>query len=149
MKDDAVPDLVGRLQRGAAAVFADQPVRFAYLFGSQATGRASTLSDIDVAVYVNENTDSDTRFALRLRLPTLLARAAAIDEFAEGELDVIVLNDVALRVQGQVLRDGRVIYSADEPSRVAYEVRTRGLAYDFEVFARPIDRAHLRAMARR
>ena len=31
-----------------------QIVQFAYLFGSTATGRSNPLSDVDVAVYLNE-----------------------------------------------------------------------------------------------
>ena len=40
-------------------------VLFAYLFGSQATGRAGPLSDVDVAVYLDDSVDAlESKLAL-------------------------------------------------------------------------------------
>lgn len=36
-----------------------------------------------------------------------------------------------LRLRGRVLEEGRLLYSADEPGRVTFEVRTRSEYFDF------------------
>jgi len=46
---------------------------------------------------------------------------------------------------GRVLEEGRLLYSADEPGRVAFEVRTRSEYFDFL----PTQRAHRDQFLRR
>lgn len=43
-------DVFGRLRGQAPAWLADEPVSFAYLFGSHVAGTATPRSDVDVAV---------------------------------------------------------------------------------------------------
>src|SRR5919106_662417 len=44
-----------RLREAASQAFEGEPVIFAYLFGSQATGKTHARSDVDVAVYVEDS----------------------------------------------------------------------------------------------
>ncbi len=85
-------------------------IRFAVLFGSHAEGKATPLSDIDIALYY-EGTPNE-RFSVRskglFRLP---------DYF-----DIQIYQDLPLFVQKRVLR-GKVLYAPDK--RFVYEV-----AYD-------------------
>ena len=63
-------------------------VQAAFLFGSQASGRARTDSDIDVAVLIDvASTRVDARTRLRRVIEALAARVAA------DRLDVVILND--------------------------------------------------------
>jgi predicted nucleotidyltransferase len=51
--------LLDQLREVAAIAFGGTPVVFAYLFGSQATGRMHRRSDVDVAVYLEEDAAGD------------------------------------------------------------------------------------------
>ncbi|MBA2575144.1 MAG: nucleotidyltransferase domain-containing protein [Euzebyaceae bacterium] len=132
-----------RLRAGARAAFPDTPVRFAYLFGSQATGTARPASDVDVAVMLDDDVEEREYLGLSLRLAGALEWAAGT-----GPVEaVVILNEAPLPLAGRVRRHGIVIYSADEPARVRYESRIARLFHDFQIHAGPRDRRRLRAIA--
>jgi len=110
-------------------VLAAEGVRFAYLFGSRAIGRHRPDSDADIAIMPDRPLD-------------LLAEAGLADRLAQAlrvpAVDLVDLRRAPLVLRGRVLTDGRLLYSADEPGRVAFEVRTRGEYFDFL----PTQRAH-------
>jgi predicted nucleotidyltransferase len=131
------------LQRAAREVFADTPVRFAYLFGSQASGRPRPDSDVDVAVWLDPDTPPGERWELSLRLPELLERASDV-----GPIEaIVILNDAPLVLAGRVLRNCAVIYGIEEPARVRYETRTRSEALDFDLVLERLNEELLRATA--
>lgn len=127
-----------RLRAGATAAFQDTPVRFAYLFGSQARGEAGPRSDVDVAVHLG---GARADLQLRMDLTRRLARSTGV------EAEVEVLDEAPLRLVERVLRDGRLIHSADEPARVAYEATMRRVCADFAIHADRLDRALIAATA--
>jgi len=104
-------------------------VRFAYLFGSQAAGRHRPTSDADIAIMPGQPLD-------------LLAEAGLADQLAQAlqvpAVDLVDLRRAPLQLRGRVLAEGRLLYSADEPGRVEFEVRTRSEYFDFL----PTQRAH-------
>ncbi len=110
----------------------------AYVFGSQATGRARADSDIDVAVL--SGGDARDRHEI--------ADAVARRLVDLGEVDVVVLEDASLRLAGRILTEGRLVVDRDPPTRVLYEATTRTRYFDFEPFAAAIDRAYLARFAR-
>lgn len=127
-----------RLRAGAMAAFEGTPVRFGYLFGSQARGDAGARSDVDVAVHLG---GSPADLGVRLDLVRRLARATGV------EAEVVVLDEAPLRLVERVLRDGRLVYSADEPARVTYESTMRRVCADFAIHADRLDRALIAATA--
>ena len=91
---------------------ADQaPIRFAYLFGSYARGRANAMSDVDVAVYLDDSLDF---FTMRLKLMEQIHRHAG------GHIDLVVLNDSSVVLQYEVIRHGMVLKD-DNQLRVEFE----------------------------
>lgn len=50
-------------------------VLFTYLFGSQATGKVTPMSDVDIAVYFDERLSATEQFRLRLELIGVLGEA--------------------------------------------------------------------------
>lgn len=46
-------------------------------------------------------------------------------------MDLVDLARASLRLRGRVLTEGRLIFSDDEPARVAFEVRTCSEYFDF------------------
>lgn len=134
--------MVSALRSSAAAAFRGQPVRFAYLFGSQVTGRARADSDVDVAVQLDDDQPAGRYLDLQLELARRLA-----DVGAPGPVQVVIMNDAPLPLLGRIVASHEVIYSADEPARVAFESRIFREFGDFEISFRGLDRELLGQIA--
>jgi len=89
-----------------------------YLFGSQAEGRRTGLSDIDIAVLLPENIPRDNYFDLRLQMTLDL-----MEILHENDIDVIILNETPPLLKYQVIVKGKVLYCRDELARNSFEVR--------------------------
>jgi len=118
----------------------DAGVIVAYLFGSRAGGSPRPTSDVDIAVLF----DRPTGLLERERLASRLAGTLGI-----ADVDLVVLDDASLEIRGRVVQEGRVIFSADEPRRVAFEVDTRSRYLDFLPTLRALSRAYLKRVAER
>ena len=138
--DDTGP--AERLRVAAGRVGLPEQVRFAYLYGSQATGRAGPGSDVDVAVRLTDGLGPRERDRIAAAVAERLSDASGL-----ARIEVTVLDDAPLRFAGRVLRDRIVIFSRDEPGRVGYESLTGRMADDVEVWAAPLDRELLAAIA--
>jgi uncharacterized protein len=57
--------------------------------------------------------------------------------------DVRSIDNAPLRVQGEVLTYGRLLYSKDEEFRVDFEVRTRKPFYDLQPVLEMMDEAYI------
>ena len=80
----------------------------AYLFGSQATGRAQAHSDIDVAVYVDQRRAHHGSYGYPAELTSALMCGLGVND-----IDVVVLNHAPPVLYHQVIRDGRRILSRE------------------------------------
>lgn len=85
---------------------------FAYLFGSRAKGEARQESDYDIAVFPRESLSARDRFELQQQLALALQNDVDL-------VDLTTANDV-LRVQ--VIGDGKLIFSIDEPQREYFDM---------------------------
>lgn len=119
-------------------VLARAGIRFAYLFGSRATGEANAGSDADIAAMAT----SELGLLERSRLTAGLAKALAVPD-----VDLVSLHRATLELRGRVVQEGRLIYSVDEPARVAFEVRTRSEYFDFLPTLRALQRSYLAHVA--
>ena len=101
--------------------FANRPeALFAYLYGSYAKGTANKLSDVDVAVFLDENLVSkEKRFNARLEFIGEVMSVLHTDE-----AEVIVLNDAPPLLRFEVIRHGILLDSKDENKRVSFQVKT-------------------------
>lgn len=108
-------DLTERLTR----FFAQRPgIKFAMLYGSFATGRASESSDVDVAVVSNLSTTE--RFDLSIELMDLTERS----------VDLVELAEVGQPLLGEVMRDGVIV----KPNLEVYWAFMQRNLYDQEDF---------------
>lgn len=96
-----------------------RPVLLTYLFGSQATGKTHAESDVDVGVLFEHSLTPEERFAERLTLIGALSRL-----FGTDHVDVVVLNESPPLVAYEALRNGVLLYCADEEARVEFQVST-------------------------
>ena len=105
------------LERLRAALDREE-VAAAYLFGSQASGRAGPLADVDVALWARPGLDADRRVALRLELTGAAASALRSDE-----VDVVLLDDAPALVRHRAWKSGRLLVDRDPVTRVRGEAR--------------------------
>ena len=87
----------------------------AYLFGSQATGRQRSESDLDIAVLLKEDY-SAVRLDRRLKMADEMSLLAGI------ETDVVILNDAPCVLTHQILKTGRLLHERDRGARMDFEV---------------------------
>jgi predicted nucleotidyltransferase len=88
----------------------------ASLVGSQATGRAGPLSDVDVAVWLDAALDPPARLHLQLALAS-----AAAEALGTGEVDVIVLDDAPPLVRQRAMASAIRLVDRDPRERVRRE----------------------------
>jgi predicted nucleotidyltransferase len=122
-----------RLERLVAAARGDSQVLAVLLFGSQARGTAHEGSDVDVCLMLEPGTAS-----------ALDASRKRLDYLAQGDLDVVVFQQLPLHVRSRVLKEGTVLFSRDEDRLYELAIRT---ARAFDGFKHH-QRRYLEAVAR-
>ncbi|MEY4511429.1 MAG: hypothetical protein RLZZ450_3551 [Pseudomonadota bacterium] len=118
-------------------------MRVAYLFGSRATGKARSDSDLDLALSLSPNAmQSD-----ELMLDLLDALARGLGPLGE-RADLVDLGRSSSSIGFRVIRDGICVLSRDPGERVRLEVMI-GRRYDDDRRYRMLFRRAARAAAQR
>ena len=117
-------------------LFSTHGVVLAYLFGSQAEGKAGPLSDVDIAVLLEPQVDRERWFQVQLDLMGELTSL-----FHRNDVDVVILNEATPLLAYQVVRYGQIICE-DNDSQPAVDFAT----YTISRYA---DTAPLRRLKRR
>jgi uncharacterized protein len=110
-------------------------VKFAYLFGSHSRGNAGPLSDVDLAIYLDNRMNL---FSARLALLEDLGR-----QLKGQSCDLVVLNDAPLVLRYEIIRDGKVL-KENKSRRIEFETRVLREYLDTEA----IRSVHLSALKR-
>lgn|GEM_PF-271443 len=114
-------------EAGLLAFFATQPdIVAVYLFGSLAQGRATPRSDVDVAILLADASDPLAVGDRQLQL------MGELEQFADREVDVVILNTGPPILRHQVLLHGRLLYERDRQTRVEFEVRAGKIYADLK-----------------
>jgi len=101
-------------------------VVFAYLFGSLATGKASPLSDVDIAVYLKPGADlAESKLEIIGGLMGILQT---------DEIDLVVLNSADLPLVINILKSKQVIVDKDPFMRHIFESLMVRKYLDFSIF---------------
>ena len=105
----------------------------AYLFGSEAAGRAHKESDVDIGLLLDREHfgDRDSRAEIRIRLGTDLIHA-----LHRNELDVVVLNDAPPELGRAIVTSGVRVYCTDPEGAHAYVRDVQLRAADLAPFLR-------------
>ncbi len=121
-----LPDTQGRLETLGETLARCPAVVFGYLFGGAASGRLTPLSDVDVAVDLDEGADPvDARLAMI---------GAVTKHLGTDEVDLVVLNRAPTALVGRILRTRRVIYDRDPFRRHRFESHALREFFDFRIF---------------
>jgi predicted nucleotidyltransferase len=126
LKTPVATDVEQRLGTLGRALERCSGVVFAYLFGGAAVGRFSPLSDVDVAVYLEETMD-----IIEGRLEAV---GVATEHLQTDEVDVVVLNTAPTALAGRILQSRRVICDRDPFRRHRFESLTLREFSDFRIF---------------
>lgn len=94
-------DISERIKNAGQYLEKRKDVIFAYLFGGLAKGDSKPLSDVDIAVYLDENVDP-----IQAKLDIL---EDLIDILYTDEIDLIILNQASLSLNMNVLRNNRLL----------------------------------------
>ncbi len=121
-------DVQGRLATLGGVLDARPEVRFAYLFGGAGRAELRPLSDVDVAVYVDEAVDL---VQARLGLIGVVTKHLGTDE-----LDLVVLNRAPTALVGRIVQTRRVITDKDPFLRHRFESLALRTFLDFRIFER-------------
>ncbi len=99
-----------------------EDVAFAYLFGSMASEKPTPLSDVDIAVYLNEGDFSRKRLELIGDLSDILGT---------DRIDLVILNTAPPGLRARVVRARTVLADRQPSARNAFESRTLRVYMDF------------------
>ena len=114
-------------------------ILFAYIFGSYAKGTQKDGSDIDVAIYLRDESILEKEPLYPSRITINIERALS----EKRTVDVRVLNGSTLRFRSQVLRYGKLLHSKDEKKRIEFETSSLDQYYDFKPHLEMYDAARL------
>lgn len=112
----------------------------AYLFGSVARGEDEKHSDIDVAVFTNQEIAGDGGFGYRAELTTDLMAG-----LGTNSIDIVILNQAPPLLYHRVLRDGIRLLSRDLRATTTREARALSRYCDYVPQLDKVDRALARA----
>ncbi len=102
-------------------------INVVYLFGSHATKVETVLSDIDLAILVDDSIDSSNFLSTRLELIYEITRILHVDA-----VDVIILNQSSPLSSYEAIC-GDIIFCQDEEKRVDFETKTITRYLDFQL----------------
>lgn len=98
-------------------------ILFAYIFGSQAIGRTTKLSDLDVAIYLKKPLPKDVDI-VRAKIGKKLEDYFRQQGKTFIYVDVTILNQASPLLAIEVVRTGKIIFNDHDEARVAFECQT-------------------------
>jgi len=96
----------------------------AYLFGSTVRGDTGRLSDVDIAVMLDEKLSKKDRFELELKSISEIATL-----IKKNKIDLVVLNEAPLLLSYNIIKNGIVLKSS-ETERVNFETKILSMYMD-------------------
>ncbi len=93
-----------------------EQVRLAYLFGSVAKGKAGKLSDVDIAVLLDESLNKKQRFDLQLELISDISEILKTDK-----IDLVVINEAPLSLKFEIIKANYPLFIRDRMEKIDFE----------------------------
>lgn len=123
-------EIMKRLPEAVAWLKSQHSIQFAYLFGSMASGRPGPMSDVDIAVHLDQTAvNPDAKLEILGKL---------MDIFETDRIDLVVLNQASLPLKMNVIRGRRVIVDNLPFERHRFESKTMREYFDFSFLEKNI-----------
>jgi len=87
-----------------------------YLFGSVANGKEGILSDVDIAVLLDESLSKKERFDLQLKLISDLTAVLKINN-----LDLIIINEAPLSLCYEIIKANYPLFIRNKGEKIDFE----------------------------
>lgn len=117
---------IEQLSEAATAALRGAPVAVAYLYGSQASGKATAFSDIDIGLVASAELSVPDQLRIERRVQEAVYRRSGLEN-----VDVRFLNGRSLVFQGRALLNSVRLFCGDDRTRITYETRVRVMFFDF------------------
>ena len=126
IKYEKLPNNILELLPEATKYLQSHPqVVFAYLFGSLARGKLEPMSDVDIAVYLNQGLrTAECKFEILGKL---------IDLLQTDEIDLVALNSAKLPLIMNIIKSKKVIVDKAPFKRHIFESLIMRKYFDFSV----------------
>ena len=109
-------------------------IEIAYIFGSIARGTESALSDIDIAILIDDQQINDDKFRYGYKAEIL---ADLMKILKTNNVDLVILNEANTLLRHRVLYHGKLIYSKNEKKRIEFQTNTIDKYIDFKELMKP------------
>ena len=128
---------IQRIEQLTPAFAADEGIALVFLFGSYARGKASVLSDVDIALLLTPSLPKKKYLDYRLKYISAATRALRDDR-----VDVVILNTAPPLLKHEAIK-GRVLFERSPEARVKFVVDVQRKYLDLKPFY-AIDFAYMR-----
>jgi predicted nucleotidyltransferase len=108
--------ITGQDKRVVEFLSKQEHVKLAYLFGSVAAGKEGKLSDVDLAVFLDESLSKKERFNLQLKLIGELTSILKKDR-----IDLVIMNDAPLSLNYEIIKANHPLLVRDEGEKIDFE----------------------------
>jgi len=112
-----------------------------YSFGSTVKYELKPLSDLDFAILLSSQLTKQQRFDKHLELIGIFNNV-----FRTDEIDLIILNDVPLRICYTVLKTGKLLYFRKKDDLVDFRDQVLKYYLDFKYFRDSFDKTFLKGI---
>ena len=114
-KTALIAGITGQDKRVVEFLSKQKRVKLAYLFGSVAEGKEGKLSDVDLAVFLDESLSKKERFNLQLKLISELTSILKTDR-----IDLTVMNNAPLLLKYNIIKHGKIL-KGDKETKIKVE----------------------------
>jgi predicted nucleotidyltransferase len=108
--------LTGQEKRVVEILSKQERVKLAYLFGSVARGKEGKLSDLDLAVFLDESLSKKERFNLQIALISEISSILKTDN-----VDLVVMNDASLSLNYEIIKSNHPLFVRDKIQKIDLE----------------------------
>ena len=127
-------DNLKKNQEFLIAYFEKHPeIEVAYIFGSVAQGTISSLSDIDIAVLIDNRQIDENSYRYGYKAEIL---SDFIKLFKTNAIDLVILNEANTLLRHRVLYSGKILYFKNEKKRIEFQTSTISKYNDYKQFMR-------------
>lgn len=105
-----------------------QEIKALYLHGSYAEGNPTPLSDIDLAVLLDDDIPQNRYLEIALTMEDLFC-----SQIPPHNFDVRIINNAPILVQGNIITDGRILFCSDDEKLAGFQERIILPYLDFKI----------------